>query len=66
MYYIWYMFERQTNSDEKLKKMATQKMYSNREEFERKNPYVCVETPNYQGKKCAPAQIVESYSSKKV
>jgi len=46
--------------------MKTRTMYNSREEFERLNPYVCVETPNYQGKKCAPAQIVESYTSKKV
>jgi hypothetical protein len=46
--------------------MSTQKMYSSKESFEAKNPYVCVETPSYQGKKCAPAQIVGDYSSKKV
>lgn len=41
-------------------------MYSSREEFEEKNPYVCVETPNYQGQKCGYAHIVKSFSSKKV
>ena len=46
--------------------MKTQKMYSSKESFEAKNPYVCVETPSYQGQKCKPAQICESYTSKKV
>lgn len=45
--------------------MATQKMYSSREEFEAKNNIVVVERPSYQGQKCAPAQIVCSYRTRK-
>lgn len=45
--------------------MKARTVYSSREEFERKTPYVCVESPSYQGQKCAPAQIVKSYTSKR-
>jgi hypothetical protein len=40
-------------------------IYNSREEAERLNPYVILETPNYEGRKCGIAQIVYSFSSKK-
>jgi len=46
--------------------MKTRKMYNSKEEFERLHPYVCVEAPNFDGKKYAPAQIIKSFTSKKV
>ena len=44
--------------------MKTQN-YGSREEFEAKNNIVVVELPSYQGQKCAPAQIVCSYRTRK-
>jgi hypothetical protein len=46
--------------------MKTNNFYNTKEEFEKKHPYVCVEAANYNGKKCAPAQIIDDFTSKKV
>ena len=46
--------------------MKKRTVYESREQFERLHPYVSVETPHYNGKKAAPAQIVGNYTSKKV
>jgi hypothetical protein len=39
--------------------------YFSQEEFEKKNPYVIVEAPHYDGRKCAFAQITGGYTNKK-
>lgn len=39
--------------------------YGSREEFEAKNNIVVVELPSYQGQKCALAQIICSYRTRK-
>ena len=45
--------------------MKARNFYSSREEYERLKPIVCVERPTYQGQKCAPAQIVCGYRTRK-
>lgn len=45
--------------------MKNTKSYNSKESFESKHPYVLVEASSYDGKKCSPAQIVNSFTSKK-
>lgn len=39
--------------------------YESKEQFEQKHPYVLVETPYYQEKKCGIAQIIHSFCNKR-
>ena len=45
--------------------MKTRQYYESREQFEKLNPYVEIEAPRYDGKKCGFAQIISNFTSKK-